>query len=605
MQFSWSSLNGGTIISGGTTLTPTVSTGGTYVLTVTDPNGGCTATDTALVSFIPCILPYYPPPASGKSSELIGSELSSLYENYGIVTDSAKTIFIINQGTVQIEIIARQGQYQNLLALLQTPDYGISNLVDNGPNSLIITGNYPIANLKKLDSLPNLIDYCRPLFPPLGNGSILPIQGDTVMHTSFVRQGYNIAGRGVKVGVISDSYNKLTGTAAQADISNGILPGAANNPDSNYIPVNVLQDYPYGKASDEGRAMLQVVHGIAPKAQLDFRTGFISPGDFAQGILQLQKDSCNVIVDDVTYITEPFFQDGVVSQAVNYVASQGVSYFTAAGNNGTSSYGSSYNPAPAPAGISGTAHNFGGSIYQSVSLTPGTYTIVLQWQDSIYSLGQTTTGTLNDLDIYLADSTGHTLFGFNRNNIGGDPLEVMPFTVTANTRTNIMIVRAAGTGNVNFKYIVFRGNLTINNYNTGNSTIVGHANADGAMTVGAVRYTKTPAYGVNPFQLEYFSSNGGTPVNGIVRNKPDFVAPDGVSTTVNFGSINISGSPFPSFFGTSCAAPQAAGVAALLLEGKQKYDSVKLSPAQMRVPVARLGSFKTAPRVIMLLLVTG
>jgi hypothetical protein len=119
--------------------------------------------------------------------------------------------------------------------------------------------------------------------------------------------------------------------------------------------------------------MLQVVHGIAPRALLDFRTGFISAGDFAQGILQLHQDSCNVIVDDVIYITEPFFQDGVVAQAANFVNSKGVSYFSAAGNNGTSSYGSVFNPGPAPSGMIGTAHNFGGSIYQNVSLTPVLY----------------------------------------------------------------------------------------------------------------------------------------------------------------------------------------------------------------------------------------
>ena len=377
VTYNWTPLNGGNIVSGGATLTPTVSSAGTYVLTVTDPNGGCTATDTALVSFVSCILPYYPPPAGGKTFSLIGSELNSLYQNFGLVTDSAKTIFIINQSTVQIEVISRQGQFQTLLNLLQTPAYGITNLINNGPNSLIITGTYPIANLKKLDSLPTLIDYCRPLFPPLKNGigNPLPIQGDTVMRTNFVRDGYNIAGRGVKVGVISDSYNT---PAAAADVSNGILPGASDNPDSNYTPVHVLQDYPYGAASDEGRAMLQVVHGIAPKATLAFRTGFISAGDFAQGILALKQDNCNVIVDDVTYITEPFFQDGVVAQAVNTVASQGVHYFTAAGNTGTSSYGSTFNATTAPAGITGTAHNFGGGTrFQSVSLTPGTYTIVL------------------------------------------------------------------------------------------------------------------------------------------------------------------------------------------------------------------------------------
>ena len=139
---------------------------------------------------------------------------------------------------------------------------------------------------------------------------------------------------------------------------------------------------------------------VAPGADISFRTGFISAGDFAQGIYQLAADNCDVIVDDVTYITEPYFQDGVVSKAVNQVSASGVSYFTAAGNFGKKSYSNVFTPTAAPAGVSGQAHDFGnGDIYQSISLVPGNYTIVLQWQDSIYSMGQTTTGTQNDLDI--------------------------------------------------------------------------------------------------------------------------------------------------------------------------------------------------------------
>ena len=52
VQYNWTTLNGGNIVSGASGLTPVVSSAGTYVLTVTDPNGGCSATDTALVSFI-------------------------------------------------------------------------------------------------------------------------------------------------------------------------------------------------------------------------------------------------------------------------------------------------------------------------------------------------------------------------------------------------------------------------------------------------------------------------------------------------------------------------------------------------------------------------
>src|SRR4029079_5509523 len=130
-----------------------------------------------------------------------------------------------------------------------------------------------------------------------------------------------------------------------------------------------------------------------------------SAGNFAQGIRQFQQNNYNVVVDDVTYITEPFFTDGTVAQAVNEVVANGVSYFSAAGNYGNIAYQSSFNSVAAPNGLAGTAHNFnntgGTDIYQSISLTPGTYTIVLQWRDNVYSLGQSPTGTVNDLDFYL------------------------------------------------------------------------------------------------------------------------------------------------------------------------------------------------------------
>ncbi|MDQ6888913.1 MAG: hypothetical protein M3Z56_01340, partial [Bacteroidota bacterium] len=347
------------------------------------------------------ILPYYPPPPTGKVYDLLGSELNALYYNRGSVTDTAQNIFRLAHDSVYIEVIALQGKVAQLLSLLQSPGYGLTNIINNGPKSLIISGKFPIANLLKLDLLTNLIDYCRPLFPPINNGrtGLTTTNGDIAIHTDFVRNGYNVTGDSVKVGVNSDSYNTLFGNPAAVDVANGDLPGSAN-PYNDTANVQVLQEYPFGRSTDEGRAMLQIVHDIAPKATLGFRTGFISAGDFAQGILQLQQNNYDVIVDDVTYITEPFLQDGEVAQAVNQVTAQGVSYFSAAGNFGNTSYASNFNPAPAPNGLVGTAHNFGGGdILQNISLTPGNYTLVLQWQDNIYSLGQSSAGTVNDLDI--------------------------------------------------------------------------------------------------------------------------------------------------------------------------------------------------------------
>jgi hypothetical protein len=166
--------------------------------------------------------------------------------------------------------------------------------------------------------------------------------------------------------------------------------------------VHVLFDYPYGKKSDEGRAMMQIVHDVAPNARLAFRTGFVSAGNFAEGIKELVLDTCDIIVDDVTFITEPFFQDGIVAKAVDSVVNLGVTYFTAAGNFGNKSYEGVFNPVAPPSGLSGAAHNFsdsGTDILQHVTLPAGTYIIVLQWEDSIYSLGELP-GAANDLDIF-------------------------------------------------------------------------------------------------------------------------------------------------------------------------------------------------------------
>ena len=180
----------------------------------------------------------------------------------------------------------------------------------------------------------------------------------------------------------------------------------------------------------------------------------------------------------------------------------------------------------------------------------------------------------------MVDNFGSTLFGFNSNNLGADPLEVFPFTVTKATTANLLIAKAAGP-DVHFKYIVFRGNLTINGY-TGSSTLVGQANSAGAIAVGAALYVNTPPYNVNPPTISSFSSVGGTIVEGTVRNKPDIVAPQGINTTVDFGAIDYEPDNFANFFGTSASAPHAAAAAALIIEGQQKFIAHTITPAETR-----------------------
>ncbi len=575
---------------------------GMYSYLITDSKGCTTALNNVrVVNVQHCILPYYVAPDSGKVDSAIGPELTQLVNHPDSIGDTVhNAIFQTAFGNVLIEVIANVGYHDSLLALLLSPDYGMFDTISNGDTSQIITGEFPVANLTKLNNLPSLVDYVRPYYPPVGNNAIHGLAyslGDVAVRGNAARSAFGLDGSGIKVGVISDSYNTLPGNPAATDVSNGDLPGLAGGYNPN--PVEVVQEYPFGQATDEGRAMLQIVHDVAPKAKLAFCSGYVSAGNMALGIMQLQQDSVNVIVDDITYITEPFFKDGVIAQAVNAVTAKGVSYFSAAGNFGNESYEGTYTATANPGWARAIdAHDFGGgNIYQSISLLPGTYTIVLQWDDSIYSLGQIP-GALNDLDIYLADRNGNPLFGMNKMSLGGDPYEVLPFTVLAPCSANVVITRAAGTGSVNFKYVVFRGATTITEFgNTNVSTVVGQANAKGAMAVGAARYTNTPAFGVSPPVLESYSSDGGTITNDMTRRKPDFVAPDGVNTTVNLGDPLIPGNPLPTFYGTSAAAPHAAAVAALMMQAKKKFygDTACLSPDSVRCILERTAISMGAP----------
>ena len=105
----------------------------------------------------------------------------------------------------------------------------------------------------------------------------------------------------------------------------------------------MLNDLASG-GTDEGRAMMQIVHDIAPGASLAFYTAYDSEQDFANGILALAAAGCKVICDDVSYFDEPFFQNGVVAQAIQTVEAEGVTYVTAAGNNASNGYQAAWTP---------------------------------------------------------------------------------------------------------------------------------------------------------------------------------------------------------------------------------------------------------------------
>ena len=128
---------------------------------------------------------------------------------------------------------------------------------------------------------------------------------------------------------------------ANADGLAGYLPF---NPETGQQTVTVLgKDSSHG--SDEGRAIAELIHQVAPGAQLFFHSGAGSLDDFAAAVSSLQDAGCRIIVDDLFVPAEPFFQDtGSLNAAIEHAIASGVSYFSEAGNQDGRSYQAPYNP---------------------------------------------------------------------------------------------------------------------------------------------------------------------------------------------------------------------------------------------------------------------
>ena len=493
-------------------------------------------------------------------------------------------------------------------------------IIITGVYGRVISGFVPIKILSQLETTKG-IQFAKASYKPLRqppnkmlskveglpvlkalNSKITPVisQGDTAQLSYLARNNFHVNGRGVKVGIISDSYNNL-GTA-KIGVAHGELPGK-ENPFGFKKPVQVIKDLDSG-GTDEGRAMAEIVHDVAPGARLAFYTSNFGEADFAQGIQTLADNGCDVINDDIAYLDEPFFQDGIIAQSVDVVKKRGVTYFSAAGNEYNNSYESNYRPTKVEyfgAG-NGTAHNFSAPgdppRYAQPLYVPPTGTIILslQWDQSSYAASGV--GATTDFDVYLTDINGNIVAYSASNNIkSGEPMEILGYTNNTKSPTFFLtILKFAGPDVTRLKYILYQDaqfyltRVPIPGIFA--PTLVGHAKAEGAIATGAAFYYNTPAYGVYPPKINWYSALGGVAnyydIHGnriapLMRKKPNIVGPDGVNTSFfdpfGNGDIPQDADSYPNFFGTSAATPHAAGAAALMIDAERLHN---ITPDQIK-----------------------
>jgi len=478
-----------------------------------------------------------------------------------------------------------------------------ANLRELGMQSLsvtdyLISGRIRVADLTLLRSVKGVRDVRQSVIYTRAGAATT--QGDVAQQSDVARRNFALTGKGIRVGIMSDSFNcHDEGTAAQKDIDAGELP----------LKTIVVKDPDEctGKL-DEGRALAQVVHDIAPDAEIIFHTaGGMGTAGLAETIQKLAEDyQADVIVDDFAVLDEPFFQDSVISQAIENVSQSGVAYITAAGNAGSNSYTSPFRPTIDPTSnalFNTKLHDFDSSedstnVFQRITIPKGEgILLAMQWDEPFYSVSGFP-GSQSDLDIHLLDkSKTKILASANAANIGADPYEVLQFLNEENSTTtefNLIISLKSGKSPNFIKYMVpikFGGTIDHkldSHYNNG-STIVGHSNAEAAISVGATAYYETPPYGLYKPTVEEFSSRGGTPLffnadgdrfleGAKFRVKPDVTAPNNVNTTFFKGSeaLDRENDGFPNFLGTSASAPHIAGVVALMLESNPNLEPWKI-----------------------------
>jgi hypothetical protein len=458
-------------------------------------------------------------------------------------------------------------------------------------------------------------------------------EGDSILQADLARMQFSVDGTGVRVGVISDGLKGVFATSCSTcdgvsggPISTGDLPEATGvrnqagvliassggiigssfraNQDLEGLPP-AMPACGFPGAGAEGTALLEVVHDIAPGAQLSFANADTDIA-FAQAVNALAAFN-DIVVDDLGFYGEATDGTSPVSTntaaALNGASNQIRAYVTAVGNSADEHYLGAY----IDSGVDGSAINgianpghlhlfqqtanttdvlgLGPQPYNVLQLpTNGEAVVFLTWNDPFGA-------SSNNYDLFLVQqSTGRVVAASTDIQSGSqDPVEFVDYVNTGAADYFRIIVQNVKNQAQAKQLNLFSfapecaqaGPVALaahrhekHNFNTAALSVPAESDAGGSpvsvISAGAICSASAAAAGVfasstSPDEscldlthstAEFFSSQGPT-LDG--RTKPDIAAIDGISIT-GAGHFEVP------FFGTSAAAPHVAGIAALALQ---------------------------------------
>jgi hypothetical protein len=508
------------------------------------------------------------------------------------VTFTRQTVAVDGAGRVSVDLVS--DVTGNVLGAIEAAGGVVVNSVSE---YRAIRAEIPLDRIEAIAALPEvqsirpadryMTNQAKPSGPrrpappdqPITN-KVNTSQGDVAHRAALARSTFGVDGTGIGIGVISDGIATLAARQASGDVPTvTVIPGQAGS-------------------GDEGTAMLEIVHDLAPGATLYFATANGGQAQFAANIQALCAAGARIIVDDVGYFAEAVFQDGIVAQGVNAAVGSGCHHFSAAGNSGNKNDGTSgvwegdfvAGTTPPVLAGAGTAHSFPGGFNSNLITQDSPYGFALQWSDAQGA-------SANDYDLYLLDNTlSSVIIGSADFQTGTqNPFEFIDSSGGIPDLNNRLVI-VLYSGSARYLHLdTIRGRLSIN---TSGQTS-GHSAAANAFGVAAVNVSTAGGGafvggGANP--VETYSSDGlrrifynpnGTAITpgnflstgGTLLQKPDLAAADCVATATP---------GFNPFCGTSAAAPHAAAIAALMLDAAGGPASMTLAQLRTKIAAASL-----------------